>query len=145
MLAINAKKNLHFVFSFINLYKLWVNWVISLALREHIKLIFFGFHTTVFHQTLKTVKQQAKTSFPEWEVNFTWHVIWPSHLKYLSDSHSLIHLSSQWTFVIGDNLSALWNCATAKLKYCSHLTDRSLLWISSSYHPNHLVDWVYPP
>lgn len=74
MLAINAKK-MHFVFSFINLYKSWVNWIISLAIREHIKLIFFGFHTTVFHQTVKTVKQQAKTSFSEWEVNFTWHVI----------------------------------------------------------------------
>lgn len=47
-------------------------------------------------------------------------------------------------FVIGHNFSVLWNCATAKLKYCSHITDRSMLWISSLYHPDHLVDWIYP-
>lgn len=40
--------------------------------------------------------------------------------------------------------SVLWNCATARLTYCSHIMDRSLLWISSFYHPNHLVDWIYP-
>lgn len=38
----------------------------------------------------------------------------------------------------------LWNCATAKLKYCSHITDRNLLWISPLYHPYHLGDWIYP-
>lgn len=33
----------------------------------------------------------------------------------------------------------------SKVKYSSRITDRSLVWISSLYRPNRLVDWIYPP